>query len=154
MEITWTEQETQREYAERFVHSVVKITRLYDYQTWQTFFEKLTRCAKVCGLFILIVLFWCWLAGQTNYDTKDMKNDHMIYWEEKRKRDTCILIRTWLAKMLGYAKNYAVGWEANLIGQLLTHSCCRCCFTRNVFNCVTATNQRSPSWKQGSSRHR
>ena len=29
-------------------------------------FEEFTRCAKVCGLFIL--LFGCWLAGQTNPD--------------------------------------------------------------------------------------
>ena len=37
---------------ERFVYSIVKITRLYDYQTWPThLFVKFTRCAKVCGLF-------------------------------------------------------------------------------------------------------
>ena len=36
----------------RFVYSVVKITRLYDCQTWPThFLEKFTRCAKVCGSF-------------------------------------------------------------------------------------------------------
>ena len=39
---------------EMFVYSIIKITRLYDYQTWLThFFEKFERCAKVCGLFFL-----------------------------------------------------------------------------------------------------
>ena len=33
---------------ERFVYPIVKI--FYDYQVWRTFFEKFTRCAKVCGL--------------------------------------------------------------------------------------------------------
>ena len=32
------------------------------------FFEKLTRCAKVCGLFILIMLSECWLVEQENSD--------------------------------------------------------------------------------------
>ena len=31
-----------------------------------TFFEKFTRCAKVDGLFFLIVLFGSWLADQTD----------------------------------------------------------------------------------------
>ena len=65
VDITWTEHETQitqREHT-RFVYSVVKITRYY-----QTFLEKSTRCAKVCGLFFLIVLFGRWLSGQTNCD--------------------------------------------------------------------------------------
>ena len=36
----------------RFDYSIVKITRLYDYQTWDIWlFEKLMRCAKVCGHF-------------------------------------------------------------------------------------------------------
>ena len=43
---------------ERFVYSLVKITRLYDYQTWQThFFEKFTRYAKVCVFFCLDCAF-------------------------------------------------------------------------------------------------
>ena len=52
---------------ERFVYSIVKITRLYDYQTWQTFSEKFTRCAKVCGLFLLLFCFRDadWLGRQT-----------------------------------------------------------------------------------------
>ena len=33
-----------------------------------TFWEKFTVCAKVCGLFFLIVRFGCWLAGQENSD--------------------------------------------------------------------------------------
>ena len=51
---------------ESFVHSIVRITRLYDHQTWPThFFEKFTRCAKECGLFFfLVALSGCWLAGQ------------------------------------------------------------------------------------------
>ena len=39
---------------ESFVYRIIKITRLYDYQAWQTHvLEKLTRCAKVCGLLFL-----------------------------------------------------------------------------------------------------
>ena len=44
---------------ERFVYSIVEITRLY-------IFEKFMRCTKVCGPFFLIVVFGCWLAGQAN----------------------------------------------------------------------------------------
>ena len=33
-----------------------------------TFLEKFTRCAKVCGLVFLDCAFECWLAGQTNLD--------------------------------------------------------------------------------------
>ena len=36
-----------------------------------TFFEKFTRCAKVCGLFYLIMLSGCWLAGRANSDHVD-----------------------------------------------------------------------------------
>ena len=32
-------------------------------------FEKFTRCAKVCGLFFLIVLFGCLLVGQADHVT-------------------------------------------------------------------------------------
>ena len=52
----------------RFVYSVVKITRLYGYQTWQIhfFFEKFTRCAKVCGLFSWFYFSGAdWLGKQT-----------------------------------------------------------------------------------------
>ena len=38
------------------------MTRLYDYQTWQTFFEKFTRSAKVCGLFSLCFRDSDWLG--------------------------------------------------------------------------------------------
>ena len=34
-----------------------------------TFFEKFPKCAKVCGLFFLIVLFGCWLVMQTTLIT-------------------------------------------------------------------------------------
>ena len=48
---------------ERFVYCIVKITRLYDYQTWQThLWWKFTRCAKVYGLFFLGA---DWLGWQT-----------------------------------------------------------------------------------------
>ena len=36
-----------------------------------TFLEKFTRCAKVCGLFFLIVLFGCWLAEQTKLRSRE-----------------------------------------------------------------------------------
>ena len=43
-----------------FVYSIVKITRLYDYQTWRTYcFRKFRRCAKVYGLFSWL----CFLDG-------------------------------------------------------------------------------------------
>ena len=61
------EQNTKRRSRSEIVYSIVKISRFYDYQTWPThLFEIFTRCAKVCGLFFLNVLFECWLAGQTN----------------------------------------------------------------------------------------
>ena len=45
---------------ERFVYSVVKITRFYDYQKWLThLFEKFTRCAKQCGLFLVVLSIDC-----------------------------------------------------------------------------------------------
>ena len=53
---------------ERFVPYITKITRSYDCQTWQTFFEKFTKCPKVCGLFSSIVFYGCWLAGQAIFD--------------------------------------------------------------------------------------
>ena len=34
----------------------------------ETLIKKFARCAKVCGLLFLIVLFGRWLAGQTNSD--------------------------------------------------------------------------------------
>ena len=42
---------------EQFVYSIVKITRLYDYQTRYVFWEKFTRCAKVCGLVFFLTAF-------------------------------------------------------------------------------------------------
>ena len=43
---------------ERFVYSVVKITRLYDYQTWQTRFWRNSRGAqRLMGLFFLDCAF-------------------------------------------------------------------------------------------------
>ena len=55
---------------ERFVYSTVKITRSYDYQTWaDTFFWEIHEVRKGMWAFCfycLIVLFSCWLAGQTN----------------------------------------------------------------------------------------
>ena len=40
----------RRSSSERFVYSIVKVTRFCDYQTRQTHLvEKFTRCAKVCG---------------------------------------------------------------------------------------------------------
>ena len=68
---------------ERFVYSLVKITRLYDYQTWHTHcFEKFTRCAKVCGLFSLIVRFGCWLAEQAN--SSHVSNHHGVFFTVER----------------------------------------------------------------------
>ena len=49
----------------RLVYLLVKIARLYDHQTWETrFWRKL----KICGIFFLVALSGCWLAGQANSD--------------------------------------------------------------------------------------
>ena len=54
---------------EMFVYSIVKITRLYDYRTWQTHFLRNSRGAqRFVGFFFLILLFGCWLAGQAISD--------------------------------------------------------------------------------------
>ena len=43
---------------EKFVYSIVKKTRLYDYQTWQThYFEEFTGCAKFSGAFFSDCVF-------------------------------------------------------------------------------------------------
>ena len=64
---------TQREHVIGLFILSIKITKLYDYQTWQTnFCEKFIRCAKVCGLFFLHdFAFGCWLARQANSDPMD-----------------------------------------------------------------------------------
>ena len=70
---------TQREHAKGFVCSIVKITRLYDYQTciaeiFLRFFFEVRKGIR--AFFYLIVLLGCWLALQTN-------SDHMagnIFW--------------------------------------------------------------------------
>ena len=52
----------------RFVHSRVKITRLYeyDYQTWQTNFPRNSQgVQRFVGFFFLVVLFADWLGRQT-----------------------------------------------------------------------------------------
>ena len=56
---------------ERFVYSIVKITRLYDYQTWQHIFGEIRGVRKGLWAFFLIVRFGCWLAGQANSDHRE-----------------------------------------------------------------------------------
>ena len=49
-----------------FIYSIVKITRLYDYQTWQTHLLRNVRCAKVCGVFSWLFFSVAdWLGRQT-----------------------------------------------------------------------------------------
>ena len=51
---------------ERFVHSIVIIQDCMIIKHGRHMFEKFTRCAKVCGLFFLIVLLDAdWLARPT-----------------------------------------------------------------------------------------
>ena len=75
IDFKWTEHETQishREYAKSSLPSTLKITRLYDYQTWQIHFWGNSRGGqRFVGFFSLIVLFRCWLAGQANSDDMD-----------------------------------------------------------------------------------
>ena len=57
---------------ERFVYSRVKMTRLYDYQTWHTHFCRNSWGAqRLVGFYFLVVLFRCWLAGFANSDHMD-----------------------------------------------------------------------------------
>ena len=66
---------------EMFVYSIVKITRLYDYQTWQTLFEKFTRCAKVCGLYFSSFCFSGadWLGRQSPITWQTARWDAGMY---------------------------------------------------------------------------
>ena len=72
IEITWTEDETQITQRQDtwkvclFLSQNNKIEWLS--KMADTFLEKFTRCAKVCGLFFLIVRLGCWLAGQANFN--------------------------------------------------------------------------------------
>ena len=67
----YSEQSTKRrsrsETCKRFVYSLVKITRLYDYQTWQT---HLLRNSEVAQGFVGFFLWLCfsdadWISRQT-----------------------------------------------------------------------------------------
>ena len=63
MQITW-----RQHVKGLLIFSIVKITRFYDYQTWQTLSlltEKFTRCAKVCGLVLLFFSDADWLVRET-----------------------------------------------------------------------------------------
>ena len=69
---------SRRETWERLLHSIVKITRLCYYQTWQTpFFEKFRR--YVGFFFFLTMLFRCWLTEQANSDHMN-DNDLLKCW--------------------------------------------------------------------------
>ena len=63
------EQSTKRGSSnERFVYSIVRITRFYDYNTRRVHsFAKFTRCAKACGLIFSRLCFSGadWLLRQT-----------------------------------------------------------------------------------------
>ena len=59
---------------ERFVYSILKITRLYDYQTWRTrLSEKLARCAKVYGLLFLDCAFWVLIGWADKLRSRGME---------------------------------------------------------------------------------
>ena len=52
---------------EKVVYSIVKRTRLYSYQTWQTHFCRNSRGAqRHAGFYFLLVLLGFWLAGWAN----------------------------------------------------------------------------------------
>ena len=80
VEITWTEHETQitqREHVKGL--SEVKITRFYDKTNMvDTFLEKFTRCAKVCGLFFL-----------------DCALRVMIGWSDRMERTYKVIFSYW-----------------------------------------------------------
>ena len=121
---------------------IVKITRLYDYQTWQTHFWRNSRgCAKVHGLFFLIVLFGCWLAEQTNFD-------HMGHYKTQKKNAILSGQRKWHPPMNTPKSNMrsnADGEEGHWGGRgagSAWHKDPHCwIFTPNV-KCKQTTNQR------------
>ena len=49
---------------ERFVYSIVKITRLYDYQTWQNIVGEIHEVRKGLWTFLLIAMLIGW-AGKS-----------------------------------------------------------------------------------------
>ena len=72
----------------KVVYSIIKMTRLYDYQTWRTYFEKFMECAQVWVFFFLIVLSGCWLAEQENPNLGvwyKMWRDHFSFILESHK---------------------------------------------------------------------
>ena len=72
---------------ERFVYSIIKITRLYDYRTWPTyFFDKFTTCAKASGFcsWLLFSVGWFgWLAGRAHSHHLDGTPSHSMSWPLK-----------------------------------------------------------------------
>ena len=105
---------------ERFVYSIAKITRFYDYQTWQTYLSRSSRGAQRFVGFFLIMLFGCWLARQENsdhmgswvpetskIDYKKFDNNRHLYGHKncpKNKRLTSILNTEKAKKTCRYAK--------------------------------------------------
>ena len=65
---------------ERFVYFIVRITRLFDYQTWRTLFEIL-EVRKGLWAFFLIVLFRCWLAAQTSVNLISQLSNGRHLWD-------------------------------------------------------------------------
>ena len=89
VEITWTEHERNADHAargcERFDYSIVKITRFYDYQTWQKQFW-----INSWGLFFLIVLSDTdWLGRQTAItwtDNLSQTYSRLSFFKEQHSR--------------------------------------------------------------------
>ena len=57
----------------RFVCLIVMTTRFSDYKTWQTTFEKFTRCAMLCGLFFLDCAFRTLIGWTDKLRSSDRK---------------------------------------------------------------------------------
>ena len=64
-----TKRRSRSENIRKVCYSTVKITGLYDYQTWTThFFLEIHEVRKGLWAFFLIVLSGCWLAGRADSD--------------------------------------------------------------------------------------
>ena len=70
MKHRWHRERMQKHIA----YSVVKITRMHDYQTWQTHFgETQEVCKGLWAFFCLTAFSGCWLAEQENCDHMTIK---------------------------------------------------------------------------------
>ena len=75
------------------------------------FLEKFTRCAKVPGLFFLIVLFGCWLAEQENTNHVVLARWDSVYMVTSQDNTYQCCSRHFLCKQKAYmCRLYICAW--------------------------------------------